>query len=334
MAVQQDRRAALKRLKLLVYAPKLNIDSFRSKIEETFACSVLPNHVDCTDYNYGGVSCDVLSPEIYSSRRIVIYIHGGSFVAGSRASWRGFCARLAAKSFSRVVVPEFRLAPAHPYPAAFEDVQAVFRTVYTELQVACSLDASAEKAAAHPEIIIASDGSGASIACALLFSLREKYRAGVSRLVFFSPWLDFSEEAAAAKGKKASDELINGETLLRCGEIYTFVSNLTNPLVSPLYAAKEQLSDFPPVYIQCGEKELLLGDIERFSELLASNGSQCELDVWPKMMPFFQFADDYLWETHLAIGKAGSVISGEGDTDAGTSFHNKPRLENSLQSDA
>ena len=299
MAVQQDRRAALKRLKLLVYAPKLNVDSFRSKIEETFACPVLPNHVDCTDYNYGGVSCDVLSPEIYSSRRIVIYIHGGSFVAGSRASWRGFCARLAAKSFSRVVVPEFRLAPAHPYPAALEDVQAVFRTVYTELQVACSLDASAEKAAAHPEIIIASDGSGASIACALLFSLREKYRAGVSRLVFFSPWL-----------------------------------NLTNPLVSPLYAAKEQLSDFPPVYIQCGEKELLLGDIERFSELLASNGSQCELGIWPKMMPFFQFADDYLWETHLAIGKAGSVISGEGDTDAGTSFHNKPRLENSLQSDA
>ncbi|MFC2281812.1 MAG: alpha/beta hydrolase, partial [Treponema socranskii subsp. buccale] len=131
MAVQQDRRAALKRLKLLVYAPKLNVDSFRSKIEETFACPVLPNHVDCTDYNYGGVSCDVLSPEIYSSRRIVIYIHGGSFVAGSRASWRGFCARLAAKSFSRVVVPEFRLAPAHPYPAALEDVQAVFRTVYT-----------------------------------------------------------------------------------------------------------------------------------------------------------------------------------------------------------
>ena len=237
MAVQQDRRAALKRLKLLVYAPKLNIDSFRSKIEETFACPVLPNHVDCTDYNYGGVSCDVLSPEIYSSRRIVIYIHGGSFVAGSRASWRGFCARLAAKSFSRVVVPEFRLAPAHPYPAALEDVQAVFRTVYTELQVACSLDASAEKAAAHPEIVIAADGSGASIACALLFSLREKYRTGVSRLVFLSPWLDFSEEAAAAKGKKASDELINGETLLRCGEIYTFVSNLTNPLVSPLYAA-------------------------------------------------------------------------------------------------
>ena len=49
---------------------------------------------------------------------------------------------------------------------------------------------------------------------------------------------------------------------------------------------------------------------------------------------FFQFADDHLWETHLAIGKAGSVISGEGDTDAGTSFHNKPRLENSLQADA
>ena len=168
MAVQQDRRAALKRLKLLVYAPKLNVDSFRSRMEEGFACPVLPNHVDCADYNYGGVSCDVLSPEIYSSRRIIIYIHGGSFIAGSRASWRGFCARLAAKSFSRVVVPEFRLAPAHPYPAALEDVQAVFRTVYTELQVACSLDASAEKAAAHPEIVIAADGSGASIALSLI----------------------------------------------------------------------------------------------------------------------------------------------------------------------
>lgn len=334
MAYQNDRRAALKRIKLLIYNAKSNIDMFRSKIEEAYACPILPNHVECAEHNYGGVICDVLSPEIYSTRRVMMYIHGGSFIGGSCASWRGFCARLAAKSFSRVVIPEFRLAPAHPYPAAIEDIQAAFRAVYTEVQVACSLDANANNAPSTPQIIIAADSSGASIAMALLFNLRERYRASIAHVILLSPWLDFSANAHLVNGKKKSDELINSETLCRCGEIYTYASNLINPLVSPLKAERELLENFPPLYVQCGEKELLLSDACKLQELLTSCGVSCELDIWPDMMTLFQFADDTLWEPHLAIEKIGRVISETDKTDAGATFENKPRLEHGITADA
>ncbi|HAH62150.1 MAG TPA: acetyl hydrolase [Treponema sp.] len=333
MGIAHDRRAAVKKLKLLVYTPKSDVNSFRNRIEEAYACPVLPNRVECSEHNYGGVVCDVLVPEIYSSRRIMMYIHGGSFVGGSRASWRTFCARIANKAYSRVVVPEFRLAPAHPFPAAVEDVQAVFRAFFTEEQVACSLDSSPGEKPSVPDIIIAADGSGASVAMALLFNLRERYRSCISHVILLSPWLDMSDDSHLADGKKTGDEILSSESLYRCGEVYTYASNLANPLVSPLKSAKELLSGFPPVYIQMGEKEILLGDAKKFKALLGAAGVKCELDVWPGMMHSFQLSDDCLWETHLAIEKIGQVVSSADKMNVEL-FDNKPRLENSIRADA
>jgi epsilon-lactone hydrolase len=333
MGIAHDRRAAVKKLKLLIYTPKSDVNSFRSRIEEAFACPVLPNHVECSEHNYGGIVCDVLAPEIYSSKRVMMYIHGGSFVGGSRASWRGFCARIANKSYSRVVVPEFRLAPAHPFPAAVEDVQAVFRALFTEEQIACSLDSVPGDKTSMPDVIIAADGSGASVAMALLFNLRERYRSCISHVILLSPWLDMSDDSHLADGKKYGDEILSSESLYRCGEVYTYASNLANPLVSPLKSARELLSGFPPVYIQMGEKEILLADVNKFVHLLDSAGVGCELDVWPGMMHAFQLSDDCLWETHIAIEKIGQIVSRAEQTGTQVCFDNKPRLENSIKSD-
>ena len=97
-------------------------------MEETFKTVFLPNNVERSEYKYGNVDCDILAPEIYSSNRIMIYIHGGCFSGGSRKAYRAFCSSLATKCYCRVVIPEFRLSPAYPCPAAIEDVQAVFRS--------------------------------------------------------------------------------------------------------------------------------------------------------------------------------------------------------------
>ncbi|MBQ9630300.1 MAG: alpha/beta hydrolase fold domain-containing protein, partial [Treponema sp.] len=258
------------------------------------------------------------------------YIHGGSFVGGSRASWRGFCARLAAKSFSRVVVPEFRLAPTFPYPAAIEDVQTVFRAVFTELQVACTLDESVSSGPVKPEIVIATDSSGASIASALLFNMRERYRASLTHLVLLSPWLNFTQDE---NHKKRSDELISSETLSECGTAYTYAANLQNHLVSPLLAEAEMLKGFPPVYIQVGEKELLLEDYKKFAELLTQAKISCKLDVWKNMPSLFQFSDESLWETHLALEKIGKLISGS-TSETGVHVENQPMLESGIKAEA
>ena len=335
MANANDRKGAIKKLKLLIYNSKSNVNNFREKLDNAYKTVFLPNNVELSEYKYGNITCDVLAPEIYSSNRIMIYIHGGCFTGGSRIAWRSFCSSLATKCYCRVIVPEYRLAPASPYPAAIEDVQNVFRAVFTEEQVSASLNVTNKgERPPLPEIVIGADGSGASIACALIFNLREKYRNCIKHLVFFSPWLDVSENSRIITSKKMSDEIMSADILRKSTSDYTFASNTNIPFVSPLVAEDELLTAFPPTYIQMGEKEILLPDAKKFAERLISLHNKCELDVWPNMMFMFQMADEYLHESHLALDKVGAVITEDDAGKEAIEIENKPKLEQSLHSEA
>ncbi len=304
----QDRKAAIKKLKNLVISPKQEVESFRQKIEETFASSFIPCRVENNPREYGGVKCDVLVPEVYTSSRIVLYIHGGSFAAGSRESWRPFCAQLANASSCRVVVPEFRLPPSHPFPAGLDDVNAVFRMIYAEEEVNLRLSKKEGENSGNVEIVIASDSSGASLAMALVFKLDEKYRKSVRDVVLLSPWLDLTDENPIAQSKKFKDEILSWENVHRAVELYTYYSNVSNSLVSPLKAEAENFINFPSVYIQIGEKEFFKAQSELLKTRLTACGIECVIDECENMMSMFQFADEYLSESHLAIERLGKYI--------------------------
>ena len=291
-----NRRAALKRLKKLVFTPKSEIEQFRANIEKEFSSVFLPNRVEHTEETINGVVCDVLTPEVYASDRVMVYVHGGSFIGGSRKSWRVFCASLAHASSTKIIVPEIRLAPQHPFPAALDDVKLVLKALYAE----------------HPNIIVAGDGSGASIALSLVLSLKEAARNKIHGILLFSPWLDFSEQAPIYHDKKLKDELLSPDAMRRTGNMYTYTSNLTNPLVSPQYILPNMLEGFPNVYIQMGEKEIIINETKKFCMLLRSAHVPFTLDIWPNMMHMFQFADEFLEESHLAIDKVGKFIKDKG----------------------
>lgn len=308
MAKNVDRKGAVQKLKKLVLTPKGDLDQFRRQFENTLENVFLPNHVEHTERDYGGVKCDVLVPEVYSSRKIIIYIHGGSFVAGSRESYRVFCSSLANAAACRVVVPEFRLPPTHPFPAGIEDIQNVFRFVYSEEEVAIQLEKKEGEGESHPQIIIASDSSGATMACALVFNLNEKFRSCISNMVLFSPWFDLSSKNELIAQKKVHDEVISGADLHRAVDLYTYASNIENPLVSPLRAGDEKFNGFPEVYIQMGEKEILLKQALSFKKRLEDCNGRCIMDVCPDMMYLFQMADEFLPDSHLALERVGEYI--------------------------
>lgn len=329
-----DRKSAIKKLKLLTYNPKTSVETFREKIDDTFSTVFLPNNVELSEYKYGNIDCDILAPEIYSSNRIMIYIHGGCFSGGSKKAWRNFCSSLATKCYCRVVIPEFKLSPSFPYPAAVEDIQNVFRSVFTEEQIAASLNNDKTTKPSLPEVIIAADGSGASIACALIFNLRERYRTCIKNLILFSPWLDISEQSKIMTSKKLSDEILNVDIIKKSAADYTYASNTNIPFVSPLLADKDLLKGFPATFIQMGEKEILLDDAKAFKEKLLSVGNKCELDIWPNMMFMFQMADEYLHESHLALDKIGKIVTDDSSGIKAIEIENKPKLEHSLHSEA
>ena len=334
MEIQNDRKAAIKKLKLLTYNSKSNLDSFRQKMEEAFSTVFLPNGVERHEYKYGNIDCDILSPEMYSSNRVMIYVHGGCFSGGSRKTYRAFCSSLATKCYCRVVIPEFRLSPAYPCPAAIEDIQAVFRSLFTEEQIQASLNTEKGTTPKLPEIIIAADGSGATIACALLYNLRERYRNCISHVVFFSPWLDLSPGSKIMSSKKISDEVLSLDVFKKSVTDYTYTENTKISSVSPLLADDEQLKGFPPVFIQMGSKEILLEDAKEFIARLRENGNTCELDIWKGMMFMFQMAEEYLHESHLALDKVGKVVTQDSAGAESVEIENKPKLEHSLHSEA
>ncbi|MBQ9238633.1 MAG: alpha/beta hydrolase [Treponema sp.] len=336
MAFSNNRRAAIKRLRLLVPSPRVEIAHFRERLDAEYAVSVLPNRVDYRTCDYGGVPCDMLSPEIYSSKRVVLYVHGGAFVGGSRVAYREFCSLLAHKSFSRVVVPEFRLMPEHPLPDAMDDIRSVFRTLYTEEQVACLLAAEpgAGGSDAWPEFIIAADGSGATIALSFVRSLDAKYRERITRIVLLSPWLNFSPDSLALSAKKKSDDVISTEMLKRCLGYTGWENDAGRAALSIVAATDRELRGFPAVYMQLGGKELLLPDAVQFAERLRQTGGTGTLETVPDMPPLFQFADDYLWEAHDAIDRLGAVVAGTDGTHRCVLIQNKPILEHSRWSEA
>lgn len=305
MNVKNDRKSALKKLRNLMLSPKIEIDKFREKIENSFANPFVPNGVEVEERNYGNVNCTYLSPKVYFSSRVIFYIHGGSFCGGSAASYRSFCASLANAASCRVIVPEFRLPPAHPFPAALEDMEAVFKSYFIQEEVECKING-----ASPCSIVIMADGSGASIACGALQKCIDKERIGrVKQLVLFSPWLDFSEDTYVFKLKHQKDELITAEGIRRAVDMYTYQSNAGNPLVSPLKMKSEDIQSFPPVYIQCGEKEIFLEQAKDFSEKLEFNGVECTVEIVKNMMGMFQLADEFLNESHLAVEEVGKFIT-------------------------
>ena len=116
MGNSKERQNAIKKLKVLRYSPKMELDSFRAKIDEEFSALFLPNNVEIEEEKFNEIPCDVLRPEMYAKHRIMFYIHGGSFVGGSRKSCRTFVASLANAFSCMAIVPEFRLAPSFPFP--------------------------------------------------------------------------------------------------------------------------------------------------------------------------------------------------------------------------
>ena len=99
-------------------------------------------------------------------------------------------------------------------------------------------------------------------------------------------------------------------------------------------ASKEILKGFPPVYIQMGEKEILVEDAKQLQRNLHDAGSECELDIWPGMMFMFQMADEYIEEAHLAVNKIGKLITYEAEKIDEATLNRAPVLESGLDREA
>lgn len=263
----------------------------RARLDQLSRAALMPRGTTVTEQVIGGVRVEVVSAAAASSGRTVIHFHGGGYCLGSPRTARSWAAYLSAQAGCRVVLPQYRLAPEHRYPAALEDARAVAQTLFDE--------------AKSSSLLVSGDSAGGGLAMALVLSMRDSGRPVPAGCMLLSPWLDLGRDRRAVPELVRKDVLLNPDWLDACARSYADPSAWHDSLVSPLRAEHAGL---PPVLIQAGTEELLAPD----AGLLAASAAEAGVDVtytrWPGMWHDFALQPGLLAAADSAVAQASWFV--------------------------
>jgi epsilon-lactone hydrolase len=263
----------------------------RTRLEQAARAFRPPRGTTVAVQAIGGVGAEVVSARTPGSQRTVVHFHGGGYCIGSARLVRSWAAQLSARTGCRVVLPEYRLAPEHPYPAALEDARAVMKALL---------------AGTKPGSVVASgDSAGAGLALAVTLWMRDEGQELPAGCILQSPWLDLGRDRRADPDLVRQDILLSPGWLDACARAYADPSAWTDPSVSPSRAAH---SGLPPLLIQAATGELLAPD----AELLAAGASAAGVDVtytrWPRMWHDFMLEAGLLAAADSAAAQAAWFV--------------------------
>jgi monoterpene epsilon-lactone hydrolase len=224
----------------------------------------VPDDVLVTEVTAGGVPAHWLAAPGADTGRVLLFLHGGGYELGSLRSDGELAARLGRASGMRVLFPEYRLAPEHPFPAAIDDVLAVWRWLRTDQ------DLSARS------IAVAGDSAGGGLAVALLVAIRDAGDALPAAAVLMSPTVDLTSSGASMTERADQDPFSTPALLRQLASSYLAGADPKTPLASPLFAS---LAGLPPLLVLVGTADLLLSDSERLAAAAAQAGVDVTLDV-------------------------------------------------------
>ncbi|MFJ4652481.1 alpha/beta hydrolase [Nocardia sp. NPDC088792] len=224
----------------------------------------IPEDVRVSEVSAGGVPAYWVDAPDVKSDRVLVYVHGGGFSLGSLHSHGELVARLGRAAGVRVLFPEYRLVPEHPFPAPLDDVRAVWRWLREDQGVPAN------------SIVLAGDSAGGNLITALTVALRDAGEELPAATVLLSPALDMTVSGASVTEREDEDPIFTAAALRAAWGAYMAGGDPRNPLASPLFA---DLTGLPPVLIQVGTAETLLSDSERFAEAARAAGVDVTLRV-------------------------------------------------------
>ena len=233
-----------------------------------------------------------LEPPAPRERVALLYLHGGGYVIGSPRSHRHLAAALARAAGAATLLPDYRLAPEHPFPAAIEDAVAAYRWLL-------------ERGALPERTVIAGDSAGGGLTVATLLALRDRGLPRPAAGVCISPWVDLTCTAPSYASKAASDPIVTGEGVGMMAQAYLGATDPKTALASPLFA---DLAGLPPLLVQVGSEEVLLDDAVGLAERAKAAGVAATLEVWPDMIHVWHWFFPMLDEGQRAIDGAGAFV--------------------------
>ena len=242
----------------------------------------------------GGVPGLWVHPASSRSDEAILHAHGGWFNAGSAAPYRHLVGHIAARAGTKAFVPDYRLAPEHPFPAAVDDVLATYR----------GMDDSGIR-----RIAVTGDSAGGNLALVLASCVAAKAVPAKATLVgaaAFSPVTDLTLSGATYETRADADPYFTKQQVAELVHSYLGNADANDPLASPL---RGRFSGLPPIRIHVGDDEVLLDDSRRYVERAVADSVDVRLDVWTGMPHGFVAIIGPIKASALALDATGLFLT-------------------------
>lgn len=271
--------------------PQLVYD-FRQMCEEGAAKSgIIPDDIEVQALEVEGMKAEWIRPAGVKTGATIFYVHGGGYISGSCSDHRHHVAKVVKASGVPALQFEYRLAPEHPYPAAFEDGMAGYRWMLAQ--------------GFDPErMVIAGDSAGAGLTLALLLRIRDEGLPLPAAAVAVSPWTDLllTGDSYRSNRFKCLSPL---DMAVVCSRYYCGDHDPATPYISPLYG---DLRGLPPLLIMAGDDETMRDDSILFAEKARQAGVDMTLRVEKRMGHCYPFMAPLFPEAVAAMAEIGEFV--------------------------
>ena len=217
---------------------------------------------------HGQVPCQLYLPDGTERPPLLIYAHGGGFMQGSLPSWDAMLRELVRGSGVAALSVDYRLAPEHHFPVAFEEMVAMIRLAARE-GAGLGIDPR--------RLAVGGDSAGANLALAAALALRDAGERALGFMLLI--YGCYSTDTESASWQRFGRGAGLSQTQMR----WIWETYLERPeqqsdwRAAPLLAG---LADMPPAHLIVGSLDPLLDDSHALAARLKEAGVPCELTVY------------------------------------------------------
>jgi epsilon-lactone hydrolase len=247
---------------------KMRRPAARAAFDSIIGRTIAPMGVSFREDTIAGLAGWWCEPAAALRDAAILHLHGGWFSWGTAEAYRHLVGHIARSAGVRTFVPNYRLAPESPFPAAVDDTLACFHGL---------------RERGTRAIAVTGDSAGGNLALSLLSFAAVQSRENNIRLVgavALSPVTDLAMTGSTWESRADADPFFVPEQCRELIAAYLNGHDATDPVASPLYGS---LTGLPPVRVHVGDDEVLLDDSLRYVERAAAAGVDAKVDVWEGM---------------------------------------------------
>ncbi|AKO92224.1 alpha/beta hydrolase [Priestia filamentosa] len=245
----------------------------------------------------------IYTPKEEGPYPLLMYFHGGGFIAGDLESYDEIVRPIAKESGYKVISVGYRLAPEHPFPSGLQDCYNVTKWA-TEHKEELNWDGE--------NLAVAGDSAGGNLAAAISLMARVKKEFTITKQVLYYPALDldasefrYSSLIENAKGYGLESDQLAEYNAFYLGEN----ANPNNPLVSPV--KETNLENLPQALVITAEYDPLRDEGELFAENLRKSGVHVETKRYEGVVHGFLGKFTHLDEYRDIYQRTGAFLNKE-----------------------